>query len=348
MGKVPFHLSVAACAAAFLPSVGLAASDAEVAALRAEIARVKAEYAERISKLEALADQLQTTGDTGATAAVDESLAAAAPVAVESAGAPAVEPPPQAPRSASTFNPAISLILAGNYAEPVAGPGGLRASPGFVPAGDEIGPGERSFNLGESELTLAASVDPYFMGSLTVAITGENEIEVEEAYFRTIALPAGFTLKGGRFFSEPRLPQRGARRTPGTSSTSRSSTRRSSAASWRRTACSSSGSRRRDFLLELGVETGNGDDFPGTRREPQRPERRRRSSRTSAATSAIRSQLARRRVVDRPAMPRIASYEDVDAAGRTSLNAFTGIVADLGRGCRASSGRRTATRSAAT
>ena len=54
-----------------------------------------------------------------------------------------------------------------------------------MPGGDEIGPGERSFNLGESELTIAASVDPYFMGNLTAAITGENEIGVEEAYFRT-------------------------------------------------------------------------------------------------------------------------------------------------------------------
>src|SRR5512137_2391476 len=117
MGKVPFHLSVAACAAALLPSVTLAASDAEVAALRAEIARVKAEYAERISKLEAMADQLQMSGDTGATAAVDASLAATAPAepaAAEPVAVPPVDPgslPAQGQGSASAFNPAISLIL---------------------------------------------------------------------------------------------------------------------------------------------------------------------------------------------------------------------------------------------
>ncbi len=320
MGKVPFHLSVAACAAAFLPSVGLAASDAEVAALRAEIARVKAEYAERISKLEALADQLQTTGDTGATAAVDESLAAAAPVAVESAGAPAVEPPPQAPLSASTFNPAISLILAGNYANLSQDPEDY-AIQGFVPAGDEIGPGERSFNLGESELTIAASIDPYFMGSLTVAITGENEIEVEEAYFRTLALPAGFTLKGGQFFSslgylnevhahnwdfidQPLAYQAffgGQMAVQGLQ------------LKW---------IAPLDFLVELGVETGNGDYFPGTREN-------RNGANGVVLYGHVGGDLGdsvawRTGVswIDLDAEDR--EFEDLNAAGEDALNAFTG------------------------
>ena len=33
------------------------------------------------------------------------------------------------------------------------------------------------------------------------ALTPENEIEVEEAFFQTLALGRGFTLKGGRFLS---------------------------------------------------------------------------------------------------------------------------------------------------
>src|SRR4030095_7316318 len=36
---------------------------------------------------------------------------------------------------------------------------------------------------------------------MTAALTAENEVEVEEAFFRTLALPEGFTAKGGRFFS---------------------------------------------------------------------------------------------------------------------------------------------------
>ena len=59
---------------------------------------------------------------------------------------------------------------------------------GFMPAEEGVGPGERNFNLGESELTMSANIDPYFAGQLTAAITPENEIEIEEAYFRTLAL----------------------------------------------------------------------------------------------------------------------------------------------------------------
>ena len=269
MGKVPFHLSMAACAAALLPAVTLAASDAEVAALRAEIARVKAEYAERISKLEAMADQLQMSGDTGATAAVDASLAAAAPAtpAVAEAGAvPAAEPAtPPAQRGASAFNPAISLILAGNYANLSNNPADY-AIQGFIPAGEETGPGERSFNLGESEITIAASIDPYFMGSLTAAITAENEIEVEEAFFRTTALPLGFTIKGGQFFSsigylnemhahtwdfidQPLVYQ---------AFFGNQMAVQGLQVKW---------IAPLDLLLELGVESGNGDYYPGTRLE---------------------------------------------------------------------------------
>jgi hypothetical protein len=70
-----------------------------------------------------------------------------------------------------------------------------------MPNGGEVGPGERSFNLGESELTVAANVDPYFFANVTASVTSDNEIGVEEAYFKTLALQSGFSLKGGRFFS---------------------------------------------------------------------------------------------------------------------------------------------------
>ena len=130
-----------------------------------------------------------------------------------------------------------------------------------MPSGGEVGPGERSFNLGESELTLSANVDPYFSGELTAAITGENEIEVEEAFFRTLALPDGFTVKGGRFFSgfgylnevhahawdfvdQPLVYQAffgGQFRQDGLQ------------VKWLAPT---------DLFLELGAETGNGDAFP--------------------------------------------------------------------------------------
>ena len=72
---------------------------------------------------------------------------------------------------------------------------------GFMPSGGEVGPPKRSFGLAETELTFSANIDPYFRGVAIAALTPENEVEVEEAYFQTLALPQGFTLKGGRFLS---------------------------------------------------------------------------------------------------------------------------------------------------
>ena len=49
------------------------------------------------------------------------------------------------------------MILAGNYADLSQDPADFHFA-GFMPSGGEVGPGERSFNLGESEITFAASV----------------------------------------------------------------------------------------------------------------------------------------------------------------------------------------------
>ncbi|HSV58322.1 MAG TPA: hypothetical protein VLJ19_05430, partial [Variovorax sp.] len=103
--------------------------------------------------------------------------------------------------AAASFNPAISMILSGAYINTSQDPADYRIS-GFARTPDaEIGPGSRSFSLGETELTFSASIDPYFRGAATLAVTPENEVEVEEAFVETTALGQGLTLKGGRFFS---------------------------------------------------------------------------------------------------------------------------------------------------
>jgi hypothetical protein len=106
-----------------------------------------------------------------------------------------------APRSASNaFNPDISLILQGTAARSSQSPNDFQIT-GFAPSGGEVGPPRRGFSLGESELVMSSNIDPYFRGQLVAAFTPENEVEVEEAFFQTLALGKGFTLKGGRFLS---------------------------------------------------------------------------------------------------------------------------------------------------
>lgn len=103
--------------------------------------------------------------------------------------------------SANSLNPAVSVILSGVYSNLSQDPEGYRITDFALPADAEIGPGSRGFSLAESELNISANIDPLFYGSLTVALTPENEAAVEEAYIQTIALGRGVTLKAGRFLS---------------------------------------------------------------------------------------------------------------------------------------------------
>jgi hypothetical protein len=98
------------------------------------------------------------------------------------------------------FNPQISLILQGTAASIQQDPATYQIT-GFAPSGGEIGPPRRGLSLSESEFVLSANIDPYFGGKLVAALTPEDEIEVEEAFFSTLALGRGLTLKGGRFLS---------------------------------------------------------------------------------------------------------------------------------------------------
>ena len=104
------------------------------------------------------------------------------------------------PAGSNAFNPDISLILQGTAARSSLDPDAYRIS-GFAPSGGEVAPAARGLNLGESELFLTSNIDPYFRGQLVAALTPENEVEVEEAYFQTLSLGHGLALRGGRFLS---------------------------------------------------------------------------------------------------------------------------------------------------
>ena len=102
----------------------------------------------------------------------------------------------------SSANPDISLILDGRFSQYDNDPDDYEL-PG-MPLGGEAGLGEEGFALGESELVISANIDNLFFGRMTAALHdegGETELELEEAFFETLALGGGFTLRGGRFFS---------------------------------------------------------------------------------------------------------------------------------------------------
>lgn len=105
-------------------------------------------------------------------------------------------------KQANTFNPGISLILNGTFASYTNEPDDYQL-PGFA-LSEEAGLAPQGFSLDESEVTLGANVDQLFYGQATFALAddaGETSIETEEAYFETIGLSGGLTLKAGRFYS---------------------------------------------------------------------------------------------------------------------------------------------------
>lgn len=320
----PFAAAILLCFAVS-PAISRAADD--VAALRAELERLKADYDARVTALESRLSRLESPADGGPAAPADATAVAAAGAAGDAAPPPFPSTPAPAPAAGggarggtSAFNPAISMILAGNYANLSQDPGTYRIA-GFIPNGGEVGPGERSFNLGESELTVAANVDPYFFANVTASVSSENEIEIEEAYFRTLALHDGFTVKGGRFFSglgylneihahawdfvdQPlvyqaffggQLAQDGLQ------------------VKWLAPT---------DTFIELGAEAGNGGSFPGTRRNRNGLNGTALFSHVGGDVGDSTSWRVGASWLDERAEDR--AYEDVDDLGVPIENAFSG------------------------
>ena len=191
-----------------------AASDADLAAIRAQIEDMKKTYEQRISALEKkLAEAeaqaarqpalpAQAAAVPGGTGAVVAPLAAA-----DAAGArPAPQSAGSVASAANAFNPQVSLILQGQYADRKNIPN--RSISGFWPAagGDhDHGGGNgtdntRGFSIDHTELVISAGVDPYFNGRAIFAII-DDQVETEEAWFQSSAIGYGIGVKGGRFRS---------------------------------------------------------------------------------------------------------------------------------------------------
>lgn len=178
--------AIALCAANLIALPARAADPNELQQIREQINQLKESYEARMQALEQRLQAMQQ----GATGVVAASAPPPAPNAA----------PVTSQASASAFNPAISLILNGSYASLSQDPAHYRVQ-GFIPSGGEAGPGSRGFQLGESELSLSASIDPTFSGHLTFSLTGDNQVSVEEAVFERQGLFNGASLKAGRFLS---------------------------------------------------------------------------------------------------------------------------------------------------
>jgi hypothetical protein len=187
------------------PALAAPAQASDMAAIKDQLNALKSDYDAKIGALEA---RLKAAEDRAAAAEAAAPQATAAPPASAPTDAAAGEviltdnaASEAAPKtsSANAMNPGVSVVLNGNYVADSRNPDAMRIA-GF-PLSDDAHLKGRGFSLDESEITLAANVDPFLLANLTISFGADNQPSVEEAYIQSTALPGGLTLKGGRFFS---------------------------------------------------------------------------------------------------------------------------------------------------
>ncbi len=171
------HTMVASGIAMMLAGPVYAADD--LSSIRSEIDQLKQQYEKRIAELESRLQVAEAKVDAAQQAA-SEALATPAPV----------------PRS-NSFNPDVSLILQGQYAD--LGNAASQQISGFLTPEGQARP-SKGFSIDGAELMFSANIDPLFRGSAILTVNDE-EVAVEEAWFQTLGLGNGFNLKGGRFLS---------------------------------------------------------------------------------------------------------------------------------------------------
>ncbi|MFZ2029806.1 MAG: hypothetical protein WAU68_05835 [Vitreimonas sp.] len=186
-----------------------AQSTNDITALRHDMDTLRQEYESRIADLEArlaraeAAEGVQPAPPADQSAAPTDTASAdqSAPATVASNDAYGAAPPSAAgPTSQNLYNPGIAVALNGLFTAAQHDTGDNERISGFSAGGDIAHP-TRGFSLGESEVSFAANIDPFLAGFFDFSLDNQNNVNLEEAYIRTTALPGGFTLKAGRFLS---------------------------------------------------------------------------------------------------------------------------------------------------
>jgi predicted Holliday junction resolvase-like endonuclease len=158
----------------------MASEDTQVEQLKQQLNLLKQDYEQRIQALEkGLLAAQQTAKTNEKKLIIVEEQAEEAELASDDTISVAK----------NVFNPEISLILDGRYANYQNNPEDYHLT-GYS-LGGESGLFSEGLSLGESELTLSANVDQLFYGKITLAFADEDggtEICIEEAFAQTPAL----------------------------------------------------------------------------------------------------------------------------------------------------------------
>lgn len=186
-------LGAAVAATLAAPLSTSAADNADMAEVKRMILEMKQQHTQQLQALE----QRVQKAEARAAAAEEKAQSTEGKIV-------AVEEQVQAkPRSGdNSFNPAISLVLQGGFASYSQDPEEFHLE--GMPLGGEAGLHDEGLAMWETELTASANIDNLFYGQATLGLhthDGEIEVDVEEAFVDTLALPAGLGLRFGRFYS---------------------------------------------------------------------------------------------------------------------------------------------------
>jgi hypothetical protein len=166
----------------------------DIAAIRKELENMRQDYETRIRALEDRLKQAESQASQAVAKADNAQQSAEQAGSAAEAAAQAAVPP----AAANSFNPEIALILDGRYANLKAIPN--RNITGFLPLSGTPASLNRGFSTDATEMSIGANIDPYFRGFANI-VHEDDGVSVEEAYFQTLSLGHGFTIKGGRFRS---------------------------------------------------------------------------------------------------------------------------------------------------
>jgi len=159
------------------------AQETPVTDLKAELVRLKQAYDSEIAAMTARINDLEKKN------AVKEATLPQEPVAQSGAS-----------NSATAFNPKIGIIFNGGYSR-FSNSTGHYATEGS-PLSGVSDPGPRGFAVGETEFSFSANVNDLFHAQAAVSLdAADGSVSLEEGFLETLALPAGATVKAGRFFS---------------------------------------------------------------------------------------------------------------------------------------------------
>lgn len=187
------YWNAAVVAALSVPVSALSAASGDIVALKQWILEIEQQYRQQTQALQARVEKAEARAGAAEQKAGE----------IEGEIVAAEERGQAAPGSSdNSFNPAISLVLQGGFASYSEDPQAFHLE--GMPLGPEAGLQEEGLALWETELTASSNIDHVFYGQATIGLhthDGEIEVDLEEAFVDTLALPAGLGMRFGRFYS---------------------------------------------------------------------------------------------------------------------------------------------------